>query len=137
MNPYPDLRQNSLPLEGLGEANQKVIEVRDLVKKFGSFVANDHLNFDVYKGEIFGFLGANGAGKTTAMKILCGLSAPTSGKVKVAGFDIYKETEKVKRNIGYMSQKFSLYEDLTIAENIRFYSGIYGIKPTEIGRAHV
>ena len=104
-----------------------VITVRNLVKKFGSFVANDHLNFDVYQGEIFGFLGANGAGKTTAMKILCGLSAPTSGEVKVAGFDIYKEPEKVKRNIGYMSQKFSLYEDLTISENIRFFSGIYGI----------
>ena len=95
--------------------NEKVIEVHNLVKRFGSFVANDNLNFDVYKGEIFGFLGANGAGKTTAMKILCGLSSPTSGQVKVAGFDIYKETEKVKRNIGYMSQKFSLYEDLTIA----------------------
>lgn len=110
---------------------EKVIEVHNLVKKFGSFVANDHLNFDVYKGEIFGFLGANGAGKTTAMKILCGLSAPTSGEIKVAGFDIYKETEKVKRNIGYMSQKFSLYEDLTIAENIRFFSGIYGISPKD------
>src|SRR5450759_5358663 len=108
-----------------------VITVRNLVKKFGSFVANDHLNFDVFKGEIFGFLGANGAGKTTAMKILCGLSAPTSGEVKVAGFDIYRETEKVKRNIGYMSQKFSLYEDMTIAENIRFFSGIYGISPKD------
>jgi ABC-2 type transport system ATP-binding protein len=108
---------------------EKVITVRNLIKKFGSFVANDHLNFDVYQGEIFGFLGANGAGKTTAMKILCGLSAPTSGDVNVAGFDIYKETEKVKRNIGYMSQKFSLYEDLTVSENIRFFSGIYGISP--------
>ena len=106
---------------------EKVITVRNLVKKFGSFVANDHLNFDVYQGEIFGFLGANGAGKTTAMKILCGLSAPTSGEAKVGGYDIYTETEKVKRNIGYMSQKFSLYEDMTIAENIRFFSGIYGI----------
>ena len=110
---------------------EKVIEVRNLVKKFGSFVANDHLNFDVYQGEIFGFLGANGAGKTTAMKILCGLSSPTSGEAKVAGFDIYKETEKVKRNIGYMSQKFSLYEDLTVAENIRFFSGVYGISPAD------
>ena len=108
---------------------EKVIEVKNLVKKFGSFVANDHLNFEVYQGEIFGFLGANGAGKTTAMKILCGLSSPTSGDVKVAGFDIYKETEKVKRNIGYMSQKFSLYEDMTVAENIRFFAGIYGISP--------
>jgi ABC-2 type transport system ATP-binding protein len=121
----------SPPLEGLGEANQKVITVRNLVKKFGSFVANDHLNFEVYQGEIFGFLGANGAGKTTAMKILCGLSSPTSGEVNVAGFDIYRETEKIKRNIGYMSQKFSLYEDMTIAENIRFFSGIYGISPAD------
>jgi ABC-2 type transport system ATP-binding protein len=94
-------------------------------------VANDNLNFDVYRGEIFGFLGANGAGKTTAMKILCGLSSPTSGEVKVAGLDIYRETEKIKRNIGYMSQKFSLYEDMTIAENIRFFSGIYGISPAD------
>jgi ABC-2 type transport system ATP-binding protein len=109
---------------------EKAIIVKDLVKKFGSFTANDHLSFDVYQGEIFGFLGANGAGKTTAMKILCGLSSPTSGQVKVGGFDIYKETEKVKRNIGYMSQKFSLYEDMTIAENIRFFSGIYGITPS-------
>lgn len=108
---------------------EKAIIVKDLVKKFGSFTANDHLSFEVYQGEIFGFLGANGAGKTTAMKILCGLSSPTSGEVKVGGFDIYKETEKIKRNIGYMSQKFSLYEDMTIAENIRFFSGIYGISP--------
>lgn len=110
---------------------EKIIEVKDLVKRFGSFTANDHLTFDVYKGEIFGFLGANGAGKTTAIRILCGLSAPTSGDVKVAGFDIYRETEKVKRNIGYMSQKFSLYEDLTVSENIRFYGGIYGISRKE------
>ncbi len=106
---------------------EKIIEVKHLVKKFGSFTANDDLTFDVHKGEIFGFLGANGAGKTTAIKILCGLSAPTSGDVKVAGFDIYRETEKVKQNIGYMSQKFSLYEDLTVAENIHFYAGIYGL----------
>ena len=98
-----------------------------MVKKFGNFVANDNLTFDVYKGEIFGFLGANGAGKTTAMRILCGLSTPTSGEMNVAGFDIYKETEEIKKNIGYMSQKFSLYEDLTISENIRLYAGIYGI----------
>ena len=104
-----------------------VIKVKDLVKKFGSFVANDHLNFEVYQGEIFGFLGANGAGKTTAMRILCGLSSPTSGEITVGGFDVYKQTEQIKRNIGYMSQKFSLYEDLTISENIRFYGGIYGI----------
>lgn len=98
-----------------------------MVKKFGNFVANDNLTFDVYRGEIFGFLGANGAGKTTAMRILCGLSIPTSGEMKVAGFDVYRETEKIKKNIGYMSQKFSLYEDLTVAENIQLYAGIYGI----------
>ena len=106
---------------------EKIITVKNLVKKFGNFTANDNLTFDVYKGEIFGFLGANGAGKTTAMRILCGLSSPTSGELKVAGFDIYKETEKIKKNIGYMSQKFSLYEDLTVSENIRLYAGIYGI----------
>ena len=104
-----------------------VISVKNLVKKFGDFVANNHLTFEVYKGEIFGFLGANGAGKTTAIKILCGLSKPTSGELKVAGFDVYKDTEKIKRSIGYMSQRFSLYEDLTIVENIRFYGGIYGL----------
>ena len=109
-----------------------VIHTENLVKKFGAFTANDHLSFDVYKGEIFGFLGANGAGKTTAIRILCGLSKPTSGIVKVAGFDIYKETEKIKKNIGYMSQKFSLYEDLTIRENIRFFAGIYGLSSKEI-----
>lgn len=111
--------------------DEKIIRVKNLVKKFGSFVANDNLSFEVQKGEIFGFLGANGAGKTTAMKILCGLSSPTSGEVNVGGFDIYTQTEKVKRNIGYMSQKFSLFEDMTIAENIRFFAGIYGITPEE------
>ena len=109
-----------------------VIHTENLVKKFGLFAANDKLSFDVYKGEIFGFLGANGAGKTTAIRILCGLSKPTSGIVKVAGFDIYKQTEKIKKNIGYMSQKFSLYEDLTIRENIRFFAGIYGLSSKEI-----
>jgi len=104
-----------------------IIKVENLVKKFGDFVANDHLTFDVYEGEIFGFLGANGAGKTTAIRILCGLSAPTSGDVEVAGYNVYKQTEKVKKNIGYMSQKFSLYENLTIKENIRFFAGIYGL----------
>lgn len=98
-----------------------------MVKKFGAFIANDHLNFEVYQGEIFGFLGANGAGKTTAIRILCGLSTPTSGNITVGGFDIYRETELIKKNIGYMSQKFSLYEDLTVSENIRLYGGIYGI----------
>lgn len=106
---------------------EKVIEVKNLVKKFGSFVANDHLTFDVYKGEIFGFLGANGAGKTTAMRILCGLSNPSSGELMVNGFNVYKQSERIKKSIGYMSQKFSLYEDMTVAENIRFYAGIYGI----------
>ncbi|MEI7525751.1 MAG: ABC transporter ATP-binding protein [Mariniphaga sp.] len=109
-------------------SSEPVITVKNMVKKFGDFVANDNLNFEVYKGEIFGFIGANGAGKTTAIRILCGLSTPTSGEMKVAGFDIYRQTEKIKRNIGYMSQKFSLYEDLTINENIRFYGGIYGMK---------
>ncbi|HAS40912.1 MAG TPA: ABC transporter [Microscillaceae bacterium] len=106
---------------------QPIIKAKGLTKKFGSFVANDDLSFEVGVGEIFGFLGANGAGKTTAMRILCGLSKPTSGEVEVAGFDIYQETEKIKRNIGYMSQKFSLYEDLTVKENIQFYGGIYGL----------
>ena len=111
---------------------EKIIEVKNLVKKFGDFVANDNLTFDVYKGEIFGFLGANGAGKTTAMKILCGLSKPTSGEVNIAGFDVYKHTEDIKKNIGYMSQRFSLYEDLNVIENIRFYAGIYGLSNKKI-----
>src|SRR5436190_12962415 len=105
---------------------ETVIKVDKLTKRFGDFVAVDAISFEVQKGEIFGFLGANGAGKTTAMRMLCGLSYPTSGTASVAGFDVYKETEKIKRNIGYMSQKFSLYEDLTVKENIRFYAGIYG-----------
>lgn len=103
-----------------------VITADKLTKRFGLFTAADAISFDVHKGEIFGFLGANGAGKTTAMRMLSGLSMPTSGKATVAGFDVYKENEKIKRNIGYMSQKFSLYEDLTVKENIRFYAGIYG-----------
>jgi len=108
------------------------IEAENMVKKFGSFVANDHLTFSVDKGEIFGFLGANGAGKTTAIRILCGLSKPTSGKIRVAGFDVFTETESIKRRIGYMSQRFSLYEDLTVSENFRFYGGIYGMKRADI-----
>ena len=111
---------------------ENIITVKNLVKKFGSFTANDHLTFEVRKGEIFGFLGANGAGKTTAIKILCGLSYPTSGEVSVAGFDIYTKREKIKQNIGYMSQRFSLYDDLTVYENIRFYGGIYGLRRKEI-----
>ncbi len=105
----------------------RVITVRNLVKKFGSFIANDNLNFDVFKAEIFGFLGANGAGKTTTIRILSGLSTPTSGSVEVAGFDAARQSEEIKKNIGYMSQKFSLYEDLTVKENITLYGGIYGM----------
>jgi len=111
--------------------SDKVITVKNLVKKFGNFTANDNLTFDVSRGEIFGFLGANGAGKTTAMRILCGLSVPTSGDVNVAGIDVKKFPERVKRKIGYMSQKFSLYDDLTIWENMRFYSAIYGVTSKE------
>lgn len=107
-------------------SNNKIITVDNLTKRFGDFVAVDHISFDVYKGEVFGFLGANGAGKTTAMRMLCGLSLPTSGQASVAGFDVYKENEKIKRTIGYMSQKFSLYDDLTVKENMQFYGGIYG-----------
>jgi ABC-2 type transport system ATP-binding protein len=111
---------------------EKIITVKNLYKKFGNFIANDNLNFEVYKGEIFGFLGANGAGKTTAIRILCGLSKPTSGEINITGYDVYTQTELIKKNIGYMSQKFSLYEDLTVFENIRFYSGIYGMSKKEI-----
>mgnify|MGYP000973858706 FL=1 len=111
---------------------EKVIEVKDLVKRFGAFTANDRLTFDVYRGEIFGFLGANGAGKTTAMRILCGLSRPTSGRVMVAGIDASRRPEEIKKRIGYMSQRFSLYEDLTVRENIELYGGIYGMKMKEI-----
>jgi len=110
----------------------KVIEVTDLTKRFGNFTAVDRISFDVEQGEIFGFLGANGAGKTTAMRMLCGLLIPTSGKGKVAGFDIYKQADKIKQNIGYMSQKFSLYEDLTIVENLELFGGIYGMNRKSI-----
>ncbi len=108
--------------------NTPVISVRDLVKRFGNFTANHNLSFEVYTGEIFGFLGANGAGKTTTLRILSGLSQPTSGSVKVAGFDAKNEAEQIKRNIGYMCQKFSLYEDLTVRENIMLFGGIYGLR---------
>ncbi len=114
------------------DGREHIIEVKDMVKKFGSFMANDHLTFHVERGEIFGFLGANGAGKTTAMRILCGLSFPTSGEIRVAGHDVYREREKIKRKIGYMSQKFSLYEDLTVSENIHLYAGIYGMSRKQI-----
>lgn len=112
--------------------NESVISVNQLTKRFGSFTAVNAITFDVKHGEIFGFLGANGAGKTTAMRMLCGLSFPTSGEAKVAGFDLFKDAEQIKKSIGYMSQKFSLYEDLTIRENIRFYGGIYGLTDEQI-----
>ena len=109
-----------------------VIYTENLTKRFGSFTAVDRISFEVTKGEIFGFLGANGAGKTTAMRMLCGLSRPTSGKGSVAGFDISEQPEQVKKHIGYMSQKFSLYEDLKVWENMRLFGGIYGMKDQEI-----
>ena len=105
--------------------NDKVITADKLTKRFGGFTAVDQISFEVHKGEIFGFLGANGAGKTTAMRMLCGLLFPSSGKATVAGYDVYHENEKIKKSIGYMSQKFSLYEDLTVKENMEFYGGIY------------
>ena len=110
----------------------KVIVVENLTKKFGNFTAVDHISFEVERGEIFGFLGANGAGKTTAMRMLCGLSIPTSGIGFVAGFDIHTQSEQVKKNIGYMSQKFALSEDLKVWENIRLFAGIYGVPEKKI-----
>lgn len=109
-----------------------VIETNNLTKVFGRFTAVDQISFQVDEGEIFGFLGANGAGKTTAMRMLCGLSVPTSGEARVAGYDVYKEAEEIKRHIGYMSQKFSLYGDLKVWENIRLFGGIYGLKKKEL-----
>lgn len=117
--------------------NEPIISVRDLCKRFGDFTAVDRITFDVGRGEIFGFLGANGAGKTTAMRMLCGLSYPTSGGGTVAGFDIMREGEQIKRHIGYMSQRFSLYDDLTVLENIRLYGGIYGLTRMQILRRAV
>jgi len=114
------------------KTEDKVIVATDLTKMFGNFTAVDHISFEVDKGEIFGFLGANGAGKTTAMRMLCGLSKQTSGDALVAGFDIAKEPENIKKCIGYMSQKFALYEDLEVWENIRLYAGIYGVPDKEI-----
>lgn len=111
---------------------EKVITAHQLTKKFGQFIATNAITFDVKAGEIFGFLGANGAGKTTAMRMLCGLSKPSSGEAKIAGYDIYTQTESIKQHIGYMSQKFSLYEDLTVTENIRFFGGIYGLSQQQI-----
>lgn len=110
----------------------KSISVRGLTKKFGDFTAVDHISFDVAKGEIFGFLGANGAGKTTAMRILCGLSLPTSGEGTVAGFDIRTRQEEIKKHIGYMSQRFTLYPDLKVCENIELFGGIYGLNDRQI-----
>lgn len=109
-----------------------VISTKALTKRFGDFTAVDAIDLEVQQGEIFGFLGANGAGKTTAMRMLCGLSVPTSGTATIAGYDVYKETEKIKKSIGYMSQRFSLYEDLTVVENIRFFGGIYGLSRKDL-----
>ena len=109
-----------------------VIDTEKLTKRYGHFVAAKDLTFQVEKGEIFGFLGANGAGKTTAMRMLCGLLVPSSGKAHVAGYDVYRHRDRIKQNIGYMSQKFSLYEILTVSENIRFYAGIYGLSEQKI-----
>lgn len=119
------------------DSNDKVICVKDLTKKFGDFTAVDHISFDVSKGEIFGFLGANGAGKTTAMRMLCGLSYPTSGDGMVAGCDINTQAEQIKHRIGYMSQKFSLYGDLSVEENLRLFATIYGMSDADIEAASV
>ena len=114
--------------------SEVIISIRELSKLFGDFTAVNSISFDVQRGEIFGFLGANGAGKTTAMRMLCGLSYPTSGSGTVAGWDIMREGEQIKRHIGYMSQKFSLYNDLTVWENIRLFAGIYGLSKAETER---
>jgi len=114
--------------------NDLMIKADNLTRKFGDFTAVDHISFEVGKGEIFGFLGANGAGKTTAMRMLTGLLIPTAGNATVTGFDVYKQPEQIKKRIGYMSQKFSLYEDLTVRENIRLYGGIYGLTDEQITR---
>ena len=132
---YADiLSPPGLQREPAGARSECAIEVHDLVKRFGTFTAVDHISFRVGKGEIFGFLGANGAGKTTAMRMLCGLSYPTSGTGRVAGFDINTQQEEIKKHIGYMSQKFSLYDDLKVWENIRLFAGIYGLSDEVIAR---
>src|SRR5262245_58424212 len=133
MNDKAHFNTNESPLSsGEGKGVRSALSVQNLTKRFGSFIAVDGITFDVSPGEIFGFLGANGAGKTTAMRMLCGLSFPTSGVATVAGYDLSTQPEKIKQSIGYMSQKFSLYEDLTVAENIRFYGGIYGLTDKQI-----
>ena len=114
------------------KSNGPAVKLEDLTKRFGDFVAVDHVSLEVRRGEIFGFLGPNGAGKSTTIRILCGLMAPTSGKATVAGFDVATEAEDIKRNIGYMSQKFSLYDDLTVEENIEFFGGVYGVTPEKL-----
>lgn len=114
------------------KTDKYVIEADGLTKQFGDFIATDHITFKVHEGEIFGFLGANGAGKTTAMRMLCGLSRPSDGSARVAGYDVYREAEQVKRHIGYMSQKFSLYDDLTVYENLKLFGGIYGMPVRKI-----
>lgn len=123
----PSLHHEAPPADG-----SPIIRVSQLVKRFGRFTAVDHISFEVKQGEIFGFLGANGAGKTTAMRILCGLSLPTEGQAEVLGYDVSTQSEEIKKHIGYMSQKFSLYEDLTVSENVRLFAGIYGIAEKEI-----
>lgn len=121
-----------MKMNNASDNSSMAIVCQNLTKRFGNFTAVDHISFDVKKGEIFGFLGANGAGKTTAMRMLSGLSFPTSGEATVAGFNVYNQQEKIKQNIGYMSQKFSLYENLTPVENIKFFAGVYGVPRKEI-----
>lgn len=130
MNEKQNIKQAAT--SGQTHNQESVIVCKNLTKKFGDFVAVDHISFDIKRGEIFGFLGANGAGKTTAMRMLSGLSYPTSGMATVAGFDVFRQQEKIKTQIGYMSQKFSLYENLTPLENITFYAGVYGVPRKEI-----
>jgi ABC-2 type transport system ATP-binding protein len=120
----------------MNQSSTDIIIADKLTKKFGEFIAVDAISFSVKQGEIFGFLGANGAGKTTAMRMLCGLSKPTSGKATVASFDVGSQSEKIKQNIGYMSQKFSLYEDLTVKENMKFFGGIYGMSRSRSKKKH-
>ncbi|HEX2093977.1 MAG TPA: ABC transporter ATP-binding protein [Longimicrobiaceae bacterium] len=111
---------------------ERMIEARELTRRFGAFTAVDAITFEVARGEVFGFLGANGAGKTTAIRMLTGLLAPTSGEARVAGFDVFRQADEIRRNIGYMSQKFSLYDDLTVRENVQLYGGIYGLSDRQI-----